>query len=80
MSKVDLEGKTLKAANDGLIKVDGVPAFKRINRNGIIFLQFRDNDRMRSSCRGTLYVEVPLAVLCEFLSMGTDWQTESLDQ
>lgn len=77
MAKVVNES-SIKAVDD-LIKIDGLPAFRRIVHDGIIFLQFRDNDRMRSSCRGTPYVEVPLAVLCEFLSMGTDWQVENLD-
>lgn len=80
MSKVDLTGQSIRTAADGLTKIDGVPAFKRIVRDGIIFLQFRDNDRMRSSCRGTIYIEVPLTVLCEVLSMGTDWQAEQIDQ
>ena len=62
-----------------IVQVGGISIFKRIVRNGIIFIQFRDPDRMRSSCRGTPFVEIPLTVLCESLSMGTDWQTEEMD-
>jgi hypothetical protein len=79
MSKVDANGSTVKVQDDGLVKIDGITVFRRVVRDGTIYLQFQDRDRMRASCRGTIFVEVPLSAVCEILSMGADWQTEQPD-
>jgi len=65
MSKVDLDGNTITIGDDGLVRIDGVVAFRRVVRSGRVFAQFLDGDRMRSSCRGTRYIEVPIGVLVE---------------
>lgn len=69
MARVDDTGTTVRVAEDGLTKVDGIPAFRRIVRDGRIYLQFRDRDSMRSSCRGSIYAEIPLDVLVELLKV-----------
>ena len=66
--KVDSTATTVKINPDGLVKIDGITPFKRVERDGVIYLQFCDHDRMRSSCRGTRFVEVPLPQLVEKLS------------
>lgn len=63
MTSVDSTGKSIKTNIDGLIRIDGITAFRRVERDGVIYLQFCDHDRMRSQCRGTKFVEVPLDVL-----------------
>lgn len=63
MSIVDTSGVTIKVEAGGMVKVDGILVFKTVNRNGIIYVQFCDHDRMRSRGRGSRYVEVPLEVL-----------------
>ena len=66
-AKVDAACKTVRVGLDGLVKVDGIAAFKRVERDGRIYLQFCDNDRLRASCRGTRLVEVPLETFIAFL-------------
>ena len=44
----------------GLVRVDGVAAFRKEVRDGVIYIEFIDHDRMRSQCRGTKFVEIPL--------------------
>lgn len=51
-----------------LIRVDGIIICRRIERDGQIVLQFKDGDRIRSRCRGTCFVEVPLEAYCEALT------------
>jgi hypothetical protein len=43
-----------------LIRVDNIIVCKRVSRAGQVLLQFKDGDRLRSQCRGTQFVEVPL--------------------
>ena len=47
-------------APDGLVRVDGIAAFRKVVKGGVIYLQFCDHDRMRSQCRGSKFVEVKL--------------------
>jgi hypothetical protein len=63
MAKLITNDKSISMAEDGLVKVDGISAFRRIDRDGETYIQFCDHDRMRSKCRGTRFVEVPLTVL-----------------
>lgn len=53
----------VKIADDGLARLDGIPIFRKVERGGIIYVQFQDRDRMRSQCRGTNFVEIPFVVL-----------------
>ncbi len=69
--KVDETGKTVRVTEDGLVKIDGITAFRIVERNGIFYMQFCDHDRMRSSCRGTRYVEVPIEVLTQTVTGST---------
>lgn len=62
-SKVDATASTVKIREDGMILVDGVVAGKRIVRAGVVYIQFCDGDRLRSSCRGTRLIEVPIEAL-----------------
>lgn len=81
--KVDETGKLVKIGDDGLARIDGIVACRRIIRGGIIYIQFLDKDRLRSKCRGTEFVEIPLIKLCEMLSLTVDgngdWQQEALE-
>jgi len=65
MSKIDERGELVKIADDGLVKLDGVTMFRKVMRDGKLYLQFRDSDRMRSQLRKTCYVEIPIAVLLD---------------
>jgi len=51
-----------------LVRVDGIILFKRIFRDGQVWLQFKDSDRLRSRNRGTAYIEVPLLAFVEALT------------
>lgn len=60
-------GKTVKIHADDLVKVDGMAVFRRVTYEGKIYLQFYDNDRQRSICRGSRFVEIPLDVIVNLL-------------
>lgn len=47
----------------GLVRLDGVILFRKVIRDGILHLQFVDNDRMRIQCRGARHLEIPLNTL-----------------
>jgi hypothetical protein len=60
-TKIDMAGKTVKVDPiTSIVRVDGVILCKRVVRCGAIYLQFKDGDRLRSNCRGTQFIEVPL--------------------
>ena len=63
MGRADESKKNIHIAGDGLVKIDGITSFRKISRDGVIYIQFCDHDRMRSKCRGTRFVEVPLDIL-----------------
>ena len=65
MPTINKPHELIKITDDGLVRVDGIGAFRRIERDGVIYLQFADYDRMRITCRGSRYVEIPLNVLVE---------------
>jgi hypothetical protein len=45
---------------DKSIRVDGHKAFRLYKENGIVTVQFCDQDRYRSRCRGSRMIEIPL--------------------
>ncbi len=45
----------------GLVRVDNIIICKKVVRDGITFLQFKDGDRLRSQCRKANLVEIALA-------------------
>ena len=61
MIKQDTHGATIRVDNvTHLIRVDGIIVCKMIIRDDTVFLEFKDGDRMRSQCRKTQFVEIPL--------------------
>jgi len=73
MIKQDAHGATIRVDNvTHLIRVDGIIVCKMIIRDDTVFLEFKDGDRMRSQCRKTQFVEIPLkafeaVLMAEFL-------------
>lgn len=65
---LDPNAEMLAIGNDGLVRVDGIIAFRVVTRQGKPCLQFCDQDRLRSQCRGTRYVEIPLDALSKKLT------------
>jgi len=63
MATINKPHELIKINDDGLVRVDGIGVFRRIERDGVLYLQFADYDRMRITCRGSRFVEVPLSVL-----------------
>ena len=63
MSTIDEAGNTIKIGEDNLVRVDGIGVFRRIQRDGVLYLQFMDTDRYRAKCRGSKFVEIPLHIL-----------------
>jgi len=51
----------------GQVQVDGVTVFRRLVRPDGVYIQFVDRDRMRSACRGSRYIEIPLSRLIQLL-------------
>lgn len=72
MSTIDTSGKTVKIGEDNLVRIDGIGVFRRILREGVLYLQFMDTDRYRAKCRGSKYVEIPLHILFEKLDLVQD--------
>ncbi len=71
-AKVDNAGESVHVLEDGETRVDGIFAFRRVLRDGVIMIQFFDKDRQRSICRGTPFVEVPLVVLIAMMEVKTE--------
>ncbi len=67
---LDPQGEMISVNKKGMVRVDGIIAFRIVVRNNKVCVQFCDQDRLRSSCRGTRYVEVPLDALAERLTNG----------
>lgn len=75
MAKIDEKGDLIRVTADGLVKLDGVTCFRKVERDGKIFLQFHDQDRMRSQLRKTPYVEIEASLLLAKIQEGeTDAQ------
>ena len=60
MTTISTAPDIVTIAEDGLVRVDGIAAFRKIVKDGVVYLQFCDHDRMRSQCRGSKFVEVKL--------------------
>lgn len=69
-AKTDNTGELVRIADDGLVKIDDVTAFRRVERNGVIMVQFMDRDKQRSVCRGTQFVEIPLVLLVTIMELS----------
>ncbi len=67
MAVVDETGKRVRVLPDGLVKLDGIAILRRVERDGKLYLQFCDSDRMRSQLRKTRYVEIPIGVLVDLI-------------
>jgi len=65
--KYDPNAEMLEIGADGLVRIDGIIAFRIVIRQHKVCIQFCDQDRLRSSCRGTRYVEIPLDALANKL-------------
>lgn len=68
MSTIDEAGKMVRIGDDNLVRIDGIGVFRRIQREGVLYLQFMDTDRYRAKCRGSKFVEIPLQILIEKLN------------
>lgn len=68
MSTLDPTGKTVKIGEDNLVRIDGIGVFRRVERDGVVCLQFMDTDRYRAKCRGSKFIEVPLHILVSIIS------------
>jgi hypothetical protein len=44
----------------GMIKIDGMNLCKKVIRNGVTYLQFKDRDAVRSNCRHACLIEISL--------------------
>ena len=53
----------IKICPDGIVRVDGAAVFKRVELDGVIYLEFVDRDRMRSKCRGSKFIKIALTEL-----------------
>jgi hypothetical protein len=76
MPTIDKDGSLIRVSSDGLAKLDGIPMFRVIVRDGGIYLEFCDRDRLRSSCRGSRFVEIPLKSMVAVISAANEAKTE----
>lgn len=68
MPTIDADGKTVKITEDNLVRIDGIGVFRRVQREGVLYLQFIDTDRYRAKCRGSKFVEIPLDILIAIIN------------
>ena len=79
MIKQDTNGATIRVDQvTHLIRVDGIIVCKLVIRENTVFLEFKDGDRMRSQCRKTQFVEIPLeafnqVLLAEYMNDVAKW-------
>lgn len=55
----------LTIGQNDLLRIDGIPIAKLIALDGVLLLEFKDGDRLRSECRGSCFISIPLL---EFVS------------
>lgn len=73
-SKIDDSGKTIAIDPiSQIVRADGIIVCKVVNKDGKIYLQFKDGDRLRSRCRGAMFVEVSLDAFAEALKSEEFW-------
>jgi hypothetical protein len=71
--KVDDAAQTVKVDPDtSLVRVDGIIVCKQVVKCGVVYLQFKDGDRLRSRCRGTAFIEIPLEALTGALDLKAE--------
>ncbi len=63
MTKLDPLCKTVTVDATGLVRVDGIPVFRRLVRGGEVFLEFRDRDGLRARALNRETICVPLDAL-----------------
>jgi hypothetical protein len=68
MTTISTAPEIVTVADDGLVRVDGIAAFRKIIKDDGVYIQFYDHDRMRSKCRGSKFIEVRLDKLIEAVS------------
>jgi hypothetical protein len=68
-AKIDKTGSTIQVTQDGLFKVDQVPVFRLVARPDGVYVQVRDEFRMRCQCRGSAFIEVPVDVFIQQLQV-----------
>lgn len=79
MPKIDETGESVRVSKDDLVRVDGITICRRVVRDGVLYLQFYDRDKIRSNCRGSNCVEVPFSVLSKFIVPAGMSGVESYD-
>jgi len=60
MTKFDPLCKTVTVDPHGLVRVDGIPVFRRLVQGGEVLLEFRDRDRLRARAMNRETICVPL--------------------
>ena len=63
MTKLDPLCKTVTVDATGLVRIDGIPVFRRLVRGGEVFLEFRDRDGLRARALNRETICVPLDAL-----------------
>lgn len=63
---------SLKIDDEGMVRFDGVCAF-RLVLDDEVRIQVADRDRLRSHCRGTRFIEIPI---WEFLQAVDEWRNK----
>ena len=60
MTKVDPLCQTVTVDATGLVRIDGIPVFRRLVRGNEVLLEFRDRDRLRARALNRETICVPL--------------------
>ena len=63
MTKLDPLCKTVTVDATGLVRVDGIPVFRRLVRGGELLLEFYDRDGLRARALNRETICVPLDAL-----------------
>jgi hypothetical protein len=58
----------IRVTTGGLVKIDGIPVFRRITRLDGVYLQFLDPNKERSTVRGARLVEVSFEDLIQIIN------------
>jgi hypothetical protein len=72
MIKIDDKGELVNITEEGMVRVDGIGAMRRVVRGDKWYLQFYDTNRMRSQLRKTRFVEIPMDVFIQILQASLD--------
>ncbi len=66
--KRDSNGRCIRVTSGGMVKIDGIPACRRVERRDGIYLQFLDRNEDRARIRGAKLVEIRLDALINKVS------------